>query len=668
MRRGSGGGRRAGWAVVLVAACLASPAGLTAEGGALSEHEFFGDVPVVLSASRLAQPASDAPNAITVIDRELIRASGVRDLPDLFRLVPGMYVTYQAYALGLQGIVAYHGLASEIANRMQVLIDGRAVYNPTLAHVSWSDLPLAIEDIERIEVIRGPSAASHGHNSFFGVINIITQHAAQARGTYAALNHGSKGIDDRIVRHGGAAGDLDYRVTLAYRSDEGFDGIADSRHLRIATVRGDYRVNPSDTIELQVGYNGGPRETQTASSLQPNELDYPREFRVRNYFEQLRWRRALDPGNEVSLQVYHNHTEIQDEFESLPIFAPPVIPTPQRFPIDDSIRTDRYDVELQQIASLSPRLRGVWGASWRRDSVDAPNWGGVPVSNGSRRLFAHAEWRAAERWLVNAGAMLERTQFTGTDVSPRFSLHYRLATGHTLRAGISRALRNPSILEERGNRKYTLGPVLIQRFLASGELHPERILSREVGYIFDVPGSTLSFDTRIFHDRISGLIGVVTVPYPPSTLSGSTWDFRNITDARQKGFESQLHWRPTRSMRLGVSQSYIVTESPLDDDDDSIPRSTPRTSYGLFAVEEFSGDTTLSATFVRQTTAQALGFSERQEPYGRLDMRLAHRFRIGASRAEAALVVQNVLDDQYTEFRHDNVFDRRAYATLSVNF
>lgn len=121
-----------------------------------SELDYYQEFPVVLSASRLSQPLSEAPNAMTVIDRKMIVASGFRSIPDLFKLVPGMYVSYYK---GSQAFVSYHGSTDQYARRMQVMIDGRSVYLPPVSTVDWADLPITVDDIERIEVIRGPDDA-----------------------------------------------------------------------------------------------------------------------------------------------------------------------------------------------------------------------------------------------------------------------------------------------------------------------------------------------------------------------------------------------------------------------------------------------------------------------------------------------------------------------------
>ena len=127
-----------------------------AESNTPSEEEFFGEIPIVLTATRLAQPATEAPAAISIIDREMIKASGAREIADVFKLVPGFVVSHES---GYTPIVMYHGLSDEYARRMQVLIDGRSVYSPSGGGVEWSNLPLTVDDIERIEVIRVPNPA-----------------------------------------------------------------------------------------------------------------------------------------------------------------------------------------------------------------------------------------------------------------------------------------------------------------------------------------------------------------------------------------------------------------------------------------------------------------------------------------------------------------------------
>ena len=160
-----------------------------------TQQDYLQEIPVVLSASRLSQPLSETPNSVTVIDRAMIEASGFRTTADLFRLTPGMYVDFQS---GSYPLVGYRGGTDAFSRRMQVLIYGRSAYLPPYNVVDWEDLPLHTNDIERIEVVRGPAATSYGTNSILGVINIITRDASALNGASVSLTRGNAEISDVV--------------------------------------------------------------------------------------------------------------------------------------------------------------------------------------------------------------------------------------------------------------------------------------------------------------------------------------------------------------------------------------------------------------------------------------------------------------------------------------
>ena len=187
---------------------LASPAIQAAE-----EDMFFSELPIVASVSRLPQRLADAPTSVTVIDREMIRSLPIRDLNDIFRLVPG----FQTYPNNTEAArVTYHGLTDEeFSPRLQVLVDGRSMYSSAFRNgVNWAVIPVAIEDIERIEVVRGTNAVSYGSNAFLGVINIITVDPSLVQGFSVTANHGNQGIRDYSLRTGGKLGEAgNFRFT-----------------------------------------------------------------------------------------------------------------------------------------------------------------------------------------------------------------------------------------------------------------------------------------------------------------------------------------------------------------------------------------------------------------------------------------------------------------------
>lgn len=188
------------------------------------EDLFFSELPIVASVSRLPQRQADAPSSVTVIDRAMIKASGARALSDVFRLVPGFQTFAKSDAAPR---VNYHGVSddNEFAPRVQVLVDGRSLYSPLFrGGVNWTLVPVALEDIERIEVVRGSNTTSYGANAFLGVINIITVDPALVRGVSVAGNHGTQGVRDYTVRTGGSLGESgNFRFTYQHMKDRGLN-------------------------------------------------------------------------------------------------------------------------------------------------------------------------------------------------------------------------------------------------------------------------------------------------------------------------------------------------------------------------------------------------------------------------------------------------------------
>ncbi|MBE9564971.1 MAG: TonB-dependent receptor, partial [Proteobacteria bacterium] len=161
-----------------------------------SDDELFFDMPIVLSANRLEQPIADAAVSISVIDSETIEASGARTIPEVLRLIPGIQVGFSGNQFGDEPkyVVTYHGHSDQYSKQMQVLIDGRSIYEPLLGGILWKTIPVNIDDIERIEVSRGPNLATYGSNTFQAAINIITRTAAEDQGSYVRTNIGNHDI------------------------------------------------------------------------------------------------------------------------------------------------------------------------------------------------------------------------------------------------------------------------------------------------------------------------------------------------------------------------------------------------------------------------------------------------------------------------------------------
>src|SRR4051812_29367412 len=170
------------------------------------------DYPVVLTPTRLRQSIAEVPASVTVITAEMIREFGIMNVPDALRLVPGMSVTH---VLGNDYRINYHGTNILDPRRMNVLVDGISVYRPALSKVDWKQLPVAIEDIDRIEVTRGPNSAAYGRNSLLAVVNIITKHPSDVERAMLSTTIGSLGTRNITGRIGTTFGTTALRLSLS---------------------------------------------------------------------------------------------------------------------------------------------------------------------------------------------------------------------------------------------------------------------------------------------------------------------------------------------------------------------------------------------------------------------------------------------------------------------
>jgi iron complex outermembrane receptor protein len=643
----------------------------------MSEDDYLGDVPKVLTVSRLSQPLSDAPSAVTIIDRETIRASGVVDLPDIFRLVPGFYVGSNAgYFQSVNAAVSYHGMTDAYSRRMQVMIDGRTVYEPLYGGVQWSDLPLALTDIERIEVTRGPNAASYGANSFLGVINIITQHPSEVEGSSVSLTHGN-GRNEAFYRYGGKTDDLSYRITTGYREDDGLQNRNDFKRTEMISARADYRASDKDELEFQFGYNGGAREEGIEDSL----LLLPRTKDVYSHFQLVRWRRTLSEDSDFSIQAYHSFDQSDDQLVSsdlTTLLAPLPLVKPRLY-IQNDVQNERFDLEAQHTFSPLQSLRLVWGSNLRLDRTYAPLLLGTTKTDTFHlaRLFGQLEWHPLAHLVLNAGAMIENNDLTGTDVTPRFSANFKLAPQQTVRIGISTATRTPTYLEDKFNTRIFVPSLIpgrtffIDRYRDTGGLAPERILSREIGYLGTF--GTLSIDARLFDDSMSDLIRAVKAP-PYAVPAGftriplTTGDFINDGSARVRGYETQIQWRMSGGTRLIANYAYVRITGEKSELDKNFLDSMPTTTISALLSHQFNAHWDGSLAYYETTAVAALGDGDPVGYAQHWDARLARSFESGRWRGEISGAVQNLFNSQYQEFAEYNVMSRRAYVNLKLDF
>jgi iron complex outermembrane receptor protein len=618
----------------------------------LTEADYWQTQPMVLSVTQLAQPPDEAPAAVTVITREEITAMGARTIPEVLRRVPGVTVAFEN---ANNPVVNYQGLNSNLSSRMQVLVDGRSVYNPFFGGVLWESLPLEVEDIERIEFVRGPNAAIDGANAFLATISITTGHTAEDSGFYGKVRVGENDIRDTYWRYGDTQESLSYRLSGAYRADEGLDTREDDRRLRYLSGRADWHPTPTQHITASAGYKDtdlgqGYVAGQFNILQNPFEACFPPHTRhLRNSYGQLRYDNTPTPDRQTTLQFYYERVDSLAEYRRL-------APCPGLAKQDD-YQVERYDLELRHRFAAHDNLRVIGGIGIRRDEVDNQDQTAITrfvnrEHNTAGRLFGHLEWRLDEHWLINTGAMWERNTLTGDhEFSPRLAVHYRLAEHHALRLGIARGIRTPSFAETDWTSEIIANV---------GDIGAETIVASELAYLGEFPRYNLSIDLRYYHNQVDDLIALALspVPGPPRVTH------RNQDDAVLRGLEAQINWQLSPATRLRLAYAYTEVDS---DARTRFENSNPSHIADVFLVHDFNDRWQGTLAFNYASGMEWLTFGSVVPPTRYLDIRLAHTFNLGSTPATLALNLHNTLGEQ-TTYRDINQFDRRLYLGFSVGF
>lgn len=680
----------------LTAAFLALPV--------FADDLFFAELPIVASVSRLPQRIADAPASVTVIDREMIRASGVRSLNDIFRLVPG----FQTFAHSdTSARVNYHGITddNDFSPRVQVLIDGRSLHSPLFRNgVNWSLIPIALEDIERIEVVRGTNAVSYGTNAFLGVINIVSVDPSLIRGSSVSVNRGSQGVRDHTLRTGGRFGENgNFRLTYQEVKDDGLEDDydwQDSYRNRRLDVRIDQNFGPRDLLEVSFGIVQGKftrgRFDDTQFPLLVSSVSNPiRDLDESSAWLQTRWLRTLAEGADVSLRYTFNHDKGDSSF---------VLPTrpPGYQKIDESgDRGQRHEIEALHNFSPWKNTRLVWGGSWRRDTMESKTMLRERGEVGREvwRVFANGEWRPNTWLTANLGTAAEQDSLAGTNISPRASLAFHVTDQDTLRLGYARAWRASSLVAYRANFETTPGRL---SFVGNPHLPPEQLDSWELGYLADWRAWKMSLDVRHFREKLTDRVMSVR------TAAGAPNSEQSIQDMLIRGYEAQWKWQPFDGTRLLVNHASMRVTSDINENGALIranvgssfnanyngmdgmsnrdgvieptyaiyqrlaDESAPRRSSSILISQRLPGGFDVS---VARYWVDAIKWTRNTGAgkYQRTDARIGYRFNWGGHKGEFAYVQQSV-DGAHVEQRDrdeepkQRTVDRRHWVSLRLDF
>ena len=593
---------------------------------------------------------------MTIIDRPTIEALGLRTIPEILRFVPGMYVRA---GLGLEGVVpvvSYHGLTDNYARRMEVLVDGRTVYLPPFNTVLWDDLPVSIDDVERIEISRGPNAASYGGNAVYGTVNILTR-APGSGGQGYALGRVGQDQQRELFGRAESSSSTPWRVSAGSRNDGGFDNLFDTQRHAQVNARAELALPGNDALDFEAGGSEGWRQ----QGYNESPVDRPRKKRVLDSYAQLEWHRGSGPDDEWRARYYAEQHVSKELDVTLPL--PFGRPPPQAFLIPVDYTSTRNEVECDRTVAFSAALKTVIGARVRRDRVDAPVYfgGQGPFDTTLASAFTNWEWRATRSVLVQQGLMVERQSHEKADIAPRTSLSYLLGEGQSLRASISLAHRTPAQFERSGNYSISFGALNLPVISGNPDVRSERVISRELGYHLSAMSRGVDLDVKLYRESLSSLI-LETPAGPPNPL-GVPSRLDNTASAHVSGLETEfaLHGRGDT---LRVNHAYAVVQSSAL----GLRRTLPRNLLGILYAREMSANWRGAMSWYVNS-----GLPDLTGAPGQLDdpqLGYAHRLDLSLTRLAAAgngaqwtVGVQNV-GGNFVEWRPRTTMERRYYAEL----
>jgi iron complex outermembrane receptor protein len=592
----------------------------------------------VTSVARQVSTVGKSPAAVFVITQEMIKHSAANNIPDLLRLVPGLEV---ARVDSNKWAVSSRGFNGQYAKHMLVQIDGRAVYNQFYSGVVWSMQDVPLQDIERIEVVRGPGATVWGANAVNGVINIITKSADDTQGVLA---YGGTGTEERgfsTLRYGGKIGDdLSYRVYgKQFERDGGylFGPEADDWRQARGGFRADWTPTGDDVITLQGDmFDGDTGETRLVPFsgfpfVAP--LAYDNHDQGQNCV--LRWSRVINDDSDWSVQTYYDRLSRTTPF------------------VDLEQRT--ADIDAQYRFPVGARHNVICGAGYRQ--IDDRFFGSVfdvtldPAARNTNLFSAFIQDEitlSEDVWRLIMGAKWIHNDFSGPEYQPSIRLLHTPDERQTLWAAVSRAVRTPNRIEDDLTFHQFVGfnpnPTFV-RIVGNRALEAEDLVAYELGYRAQ-PTESFSWDLATFYNNYTDLSGPVAIGAPffdptiPAVIVPQTLDNTLGADSYGAELATTLQMNPDWRLSGAYTLLYIdMHAGPTDFTEGSNPhnQASVRSSWALNP----EWDLDLIGRYV--DNLPALGISS----YVAADARLAWH---PSDNFEWAVVGRNLLDDRHAEF------------------
>lgn len=602
----------------------------------------------VTSVSKRSEPLSKAAAAVYVITEEDIRRSGATSIPEALRLAPGVQV---ARISSSRWAISIRGFTSQYSNKLLVLIDGLSVYTPLYSGVYWNTQDLLLEDVERVEVIRGPGAALWGANAVNGVINIITKHSEMSDGVLLSAGGWNEERGFGSARLGGRVGEgTTYRGYVKYADRDGVvDGsgadVGDDWSFLGGGFRVDHEGEGGKSLLLKGTFYDGvadysyylPRLTRPYMEI----VDSEDTFTGGNILG--RWSHQYPGGSSMNLQAYFDYSDRSEQA------------------LHEIRQT--ADIEWQLHRSFGRRHDLVCGIGYRITSDETRESFSLSLTPESRTdhlfsAFIHDDIEILpNRLSLILGTKLERNEYTGLEYQPSGRLLWLPSPEHTVWAALSRAVRTPSRVESDVRVNYATIPDVggmpgLLGWNGNEDLVAEELLASEIGYratptrffSLDIAGFYNSYDNLLTHEP--------TIPYldmssqSPHMVMGTRLE-NNLT-ANTFGFEVVSGCRLTDWWQLHSGYTQLKMEFDLD------PASVDTTRAERISAHpehqfHLRSNCDLPRNIQLDLAAYYVGelVNNGVSAYTRLDTRIGWLLIPGM---DLSLVITNLLDERHPEF------------------
>ncbi|WP_416308133.1 TonB-dependent receptor plug domain-containing protein [Neptunicella sp. SCSIO 80796] len=589
--------------------------------------------------SKKQEAMATAPAAIYVITGEDIQRSGITTIPDALRMVPGLNV---AQSDSNSWAISARGFNSVLANKLLVLLDGRTLYNPVFGGVMWEAHDVVLDDIERIEVVRGPGGTLWGANAVNGVINIITKHAADTQGKLITVKYGEEEQGTLSVRQGGEFADnAFYRVyAKAFERDSLQKASGTDNYDDWNGINAGFRLDWDDNLSLDGGvYQAKTRQRKENYSLVAPYVSIENQTIVYQGANiHMGWSEQDPHGTGLNVQSFIDWTKRDEPFNF----------------IDERITID-MDVQYNWFAGQRQELTVGAGFRFNADTNQGNN--NVEFTDNKRRnrLFsAFVQDKIAlspEQWFVTLGAKFEHNDFSGFEIQPNIRLQWIPNEQHMLWAAISEAVRTPTPIEQELTSTIATAANVRLAFVPNPDFKSEQLTAYELGYRAQL-ASNFSMDVTGFYNDYDALQSIrVGAPYMFDNGVDPAYfllpvKFTNGSEAQSEGFETLFDWMLSPDLKLSLNYSYLHLNQELTEPqsgDEQLVNVYPQHKLAMKVfwnvVENWTIDTT--ASFVDDLQGTNV------EQYSRVDINIGGQL---TDNIRLNLTAQNLFDSAHREF------------------